>query len=260
MHGKRKKRLADYKILGVIIPVGLLLLWQVASLAGLLNPSILPSPSKLFAVLVEMGNEGTLLKHITMSLKRVGIGYVVGASFGVILGVILGLSPLVKRFLSVMLEILRPVPILAWVPVLIVFCGIGETSKVIAIAIGSFWSVLLNTTDGVRNVDIKYKEVAEIFTKNKKDTVVSVILPAALPSIFTGLRIGIGSAWLSVIGSEMIASSSGLGYFITYNREMMRPDKVYVGVFTIGIIGWLINILIRKIENRLLKWNAKGKE
>lgn len=158
MHGKRKKRLADYKILGVIIPVGLLLLWQVASLAGLLNPSILPSPSKLFAVLVEMGNEGTLLKHITMSLKRVGIGYVVGASFGVILGVILGLSPLVKRFLSVMLEILRPVPILAWVPVLIVFCGIGETSKVIAIAIGSFWSVLLNTTDGVRNVDIKYNQ------------------------------------------------------------------------------------------------------
>jgi len=256
----RKKKLADYKILGALIPILLIAVWQIAGTAGGLNEAILPTPRKLLEVFGEVLRDGSLFKHIFKSLRRVLLGYITGATLGVVLGVTLGLSPIMKRLFSVILEVLRPVPILAWVPVLILFVGIGEESKVIAIAIGSFWSILLNTTDGVRNVDIKYKEVAEIFSKTKWDTIFQVILPAALPSIFTGLRIGIGSAWLSVIGSEMIASSAGLGYYISYNREMMKAAHMYVGVVTIGVIGWLINILIRRIESRALRWNSRGKE
>ena len=256
----KKKKLSDYKIVGVLIPVILVLLWQLAGIMGNLNEAIIPTPQKLFKVFGEVIGNGALLKHTIKSLRRVLLGYLVGASCGVSLGIILGLSPLFKRLFSVILELLRPVPILAWVPVLILFVGIGEESKIIAIAIGSFWSILLNTTDGVMNVDVKYKEVARIFSKTRLDTIYQVVLPAALPSIFTGLRIGVGSAWLSVIGSEMIASSAGLGYYISYNREMMKPAHMYVGVVTIGVIGWLINILIRRIESRALRWNIRGKE
>lgn len=256
----RKKRIADFKILGLIIPVLLVFVWQMSGEIGLVNQSILPLPSNLLTVLVNIISDGTLFLHISVSLRRVLLGYFVGAGCGIILGVLLGLFPLAETLLNVILEIFRPIPILAWVPVLILWAGIGESSKIITIAIGSFWSVLLNTTDGVRNVDEKYKEVAKIYMKSKKDTVFSVILPAALPSIFTGLRIGVGSAWLSVIGAEMVAASSGLGYYITYNREVMKPARMYVGVFTVGVIGWIINMLIRYIERRMLRWNTRGKE
>lgn len=256
----RKRKISDFKILGLIIPILLIALWQIVGSLGDLNEAILPTPARILNVFGEVLKDGSLKKHILKSLRRILFGYLTGASLGVTLGVILGLSPIMKRLFSVILEVLRPVPILAWVPVLILFAGIGETSKVIAIAIGSFWSILLNTTDGVRNVSVKYKEVAQIFSKTGLDTVFQVILPAALPSIFTGLRIGIGSAWLSVIGSEMIASSAGLGYYISYNREMMKAAHMYVGVVTIGVIGWLINVLIRRIEKRALRWNTAGKE
>lgn len=260
MESHKKKRLADYKILGALVPVLLLLVWESANRSGILSASILPPPTRLFSTFLDLWKDGTLQKNILVSMRRVLFGYFFGASVGVIVGIAIGLFPLVKRLLSIILEILRPIPILAWVPVLILWSGIGETSKVVTIAIGSFWSVLLNTSDGVENVDIKYKEVAEIYMKTKKDTIFNVILPASLPSIFTGLRVGIGSAWLSVIGAEMVAASSGLGYFITYSREMMKPAKMYVGVIIIGIIGWLINVLIRKLEKRLLRWNTAGRE
>ncbi len=251
-----KKDFRDLPIFGLIVPVIILTIWQLTGMSGNINTTILPLPSKLFTTLLEIIKDGSLVKNILVSLRRVFSGYLIGASLGVLLGVFMGLSKTFSKLFGMILEIIRPIPILAWVPVLILWSGISETSKVITIAIGSFWSVLLNTTDGVRNVDGKYKEVAAILNKRKIDTVLSVSLPGALPSIFTGLRIGIGSAWLSVIGAEMIAASSGLGYFINYSREMMKPAKMFVGVFVIGFIGWLINSFIRWAEKKLLRWNS----
>lgn len=256
----KKKAFSDYKAVSLIIPVLLIAIWQITSSAGILNKAILPSPSALAATFGDILKDGSLLKNVLTSLRRVLLGYMLGASLGVLIGVSMGLSKTVTRLFFPLLEIMRPIPILAWVPVLILWAGIGETTKVITIAIGTFWSVLLNTTDGIRNVDIKYKEVACIFGKKKRDIIFLVSLPAALPAIFTGLRVGVGSAWLSVIGAEMVAASSGLGYFITYYREMMKPEKMYAGVIVIGVIGWIINVLIRKLEDYLLRWNSKGKE
>lgn len=254
------KRIISSKWCGIIIPAILILVWQIASATGILNASVLPSPVKLLETTKEIIADGSFGKNIVVSLRRVFLGYLLGASLGIMLGIIIGLSRTADSFLTPFLEIMRPIPILAWVPILILWAGLGEKSKIITIAIGSFWSVLLNTTDGVRNVDRKYTEVAELFMKRKTDKIFLVMLPAAVPSIFTGLRVGIASAWLSVIGAEMVAASSGLGYFITYNREMMRPAKMYVGVITIGLIGWLINVFIRKLEKFLLRWNTNRKE
>lgn len=253
---KKKKRFEDIFAASLIIPLVLIVLWQIAANGGKINVQLFPSPAKICQAFFKSVETGKLQANIFISLKRVLIGYLYGAVLGVIVGVLLGLSKKAYRLFSFLLEILRPIPIIAWVPVLIMILGIGETSKIIVIMIGSFWSIFLNTYDGIRNVDAKYLEVSNMFMKTKTETVLRVMLPAALPGIFTGLRIGIGSAWISVIGAELIASSAGLGYMISYSREMAQPANMYVAVFIIGIIGYLINGILKLIEKKALKWNG----
>lgn len=253
---KKRKRFEDMFIVSLIIPVVLIILWQLAANEGMINLQLFPSPLRIWQAFVKSVTNGKLQANILVSLQRVLIGYAYGAVLGIVIGVLLGLSQKAYRLFALLLEILRPIPIIAWVPVLIMLLGIGEISKIIVIMIGSFWAIFLNTYDGVRGVDTKYLEVSEMFMLTREETVLRVILPAALPGIFTGLRIGIGSAWISVIGAELIASSAGLGYMISYSREMAQPANMYVSVFVIGIIGYLINAIIKLIEKRALRWNG----
>lgn len=252
----KKKKFEDMFLASLIIPFVLIVLWQLAANEGAINIQLFPSPAKIGQALLKTIETGKLQANILISLKRVVIGYLYGAVLGIIVGVLLGLSKKAYRLFSFLLEILRPIPIIAWVPVLIMILGIGEVSKIIVIMIGSFWSIFLNTYDGIRNLDAKYLEVSNMFMKSRTETVLRVMLPAALPSIFTGLRIGIGSAWISVIGAELIASSAGLGYMISYSREMAQPANMYVAVFIIGIIGYLINAILKIIEKKALRWNS----
>ncbi len=248
-----------YKIAPIVLPVFLLAIWELASSIGLIRPTILPAPTKILTAGAKLITKGTLQKDILISLSRVVKGYVVGAFLGVAVGILMGIFPFAERTLSLITDILRPIPIVAWVPVLILWMGIDEPSKVTVIAIGTFWPVLLNVTDGIRNVDVKYKEVAFVLRKSTWITLTKVIFPAALPSIFTGLRVGVGTAWVSVIGAELIASSSGLGYLISYSRELSQPSNMLVGVFSIGLIGMLINKILVQLEKRSLKWNVNLK-
>lgn len=252
---KKEKKFEDRFLTSLIIPIIIIILWQFAANGGVINVQLFPSPTKIGMAFVKSVETGKLQLNILISLKRVLIGYLYGAVLGIVVGVLLGLSKKAYRLFSFLLEILRPIPIIAWVPVLIMILGIGEISKIIVIIIGSFWSIFLNTYDGVRNVDMKYLEVSNMFMKSETETVLRVMLPAALPNIFTGLRIGIGSAWISVIGAELIASSAGLGYMISYSREMAQPANMYVSVFIIGIIGYIINGVLKVIEKKALKWN-----
>jgi sulfonate transport system permease protein len=221
----------------------------------MVNTSLLPSPAQILAALMRQIYKGSLQKNILMSLQRVAFGYLLGASLGIVLGTMMGFFQPFEKLLQFLMEILRPIPIIAWVPVLILWSGIGERSKVIVIAIGTFWPVIINVISGIQNVDKKYVEVSTLFIKPRFATITKVILPAASPYIFTGLRLGVGNAWISVIGAEMIAASSGLGYFISFSRELTQSANMLVGVFTIGMIGWLINKLLRILEFRLMKWN-----
>lgn len=251
-----KKRFYDYFFFSLIIPVIILILWQLAYEAGMIRVHIVPSPSGIYEAFTKQVYKGTLQKHIAVSLRRVLFGYTLGCTLGITIGTLMGLSRIFERSMRFIIEILRPIPIVAWVPVLILWSGIGERSKIIVIAIGTFWSVLLNVIDGIRNVDKKYLEVSALFVKSRLEVIFRVILPAATPSIFTGLRIGVGSAWLSVIGAELIAASSGLGFLISYSRELAQPANMMVGVFTIGVIGWIINRSIQLFERRMLRWNV----
>lgn len=256
---KHQNFFRNSRLAALLVPILLLLLWESAGRAGLIRETVLPVPSRIFQTGLDVIADRSLLQNIWISLSRVLQGYVFGALGGIILGVIMGLSPAVRNLLSLLTGLLRPIPIVAWVPVLILWMGIDEASKVTVIAIGTFWPVLINVIDGIRNVDKKYLEVSLVFTKPKPVVLARVILPAALPSIFTGLRIGVGTAWVSVIGAELIAASSGLGYMISYARELSQPDNMLVGVFAIGIIGLLINHIIKLVERRMLKWNTNLK-
>ena len=245
-----------YYLLPLVLPTLMLLGWELLSRRGFIRPTILPAPSAIWITFKEMAISGELFTHLKTSLVRVFQGVSLGAGFGIAAGVMIGLSPTVERALVLITGLLRPIPIIAWVPVLILWMGIDESSKVTVIAIGSFWPVLLSVIHGIRNTDRRYLEVARVLEKSRLILLTKVILPSALPSIFTGLRIGIGIAWMSVIGAELIAASSGIGYMIMYARELSQPDVMLVGVVSIGITGLVIDFGLRKVESRLLKWNV----
>jgi sulfonate transport system permease protein len=238
-----------------LLPALLIGFWELCSNLGVTKSVLLPAPSLIVHTFIDLLLSGELFHHLSISIWRVLQGYCLGSLFGIVVGILCGLFPKIDTALQLILEFLRPIPVIAWVPVFILWLGIDETSKITVIAVGSFWPVLVNVIDGIRHVDRKYLEVAHILEKNNWQILVKVIFPSALPNIFTGLRVGIGIAWMCVVGAELIAASSGIGYLIMYARELLQSDVMYVGVFSIGLTGFLIDKLIRIIERKLLKWN-----
>lgn len=241
--------------LPLVAPVLLLFLWQSACDRGWFQSSYLPSPRVIGASLISMVQSGELWGDLRVSLTRVLEGFALGAALGTFLGLAMGLFPWLERALSLLTGLLRPIPTIAWVPALILWMGIGEGSKVTVIAVGSFWPVLLSASQGVRSVNPHYLEVARVLEKNRWILLTRVILPSALPSLFTGYRVGMGIAWASVVGAELIAASSGIGYLIMYAREVSQPDVMLVGVAAIGLTGLLIDFVLLHLERTLLKWN-----
>ena len=247
-----------YWLIKVIPPILLIIGWESASRFGYLKPLILPAPSAILKAGYLQIESGELFHHLGISLVRITKGYAAGAGLGLALGLLIGIFKRFDLATSLVLNFLRPIPMFAWMPLIILWLGISETTKTSIIAIGCFWPVLLNVIAGVKSVDKKYLEVASILEKNRYQTLVKVVLPSALPSIFTGLRIGIGMAWGAVVAAEVIASTSGIGFLLMYSREMWQPDITFVGTFSIGIIGLLIERLFKYIEDHLIKWNVNN--
>lgn len=243
-------------LISIAAPLLVLLGWHCVTVSGAANQAILPSIKKVLNTAITLIENGKLAGHLAISFQRVLKGFVIGAVVGVILGTIMGYSKFFNRFFGSLVGILRPIPMIAWIPLLILWLGIGEQTKVTLIAVGTFWSVLLNTIHGIQSVDYKLLEVAKVLKKSKISVIFQVIVPSAVPSIITGLRLGFGVAWSCVVAAEMIAASKGMGYMITYARETSKPAEVLVGVFTIGLIGLLIDAILLRVQKRLVRWNA----
>ena len=241
--------------LAVAAPLAVLLVWALGSNLGLIRPSILPSPQRVFQTLIDLCASGQMARDLSISMLRVLRGFSLGTLAGIVLGCIMGFSRTSNKILGSLVSILRPVPMLAWIPLFILWLGIGESSKTAVIFVGSFWSVLLNTIHGIQSTDPKLLEVAKVLKKNRLQVIFSVYLPSALPSVFTGLRLGMGSAWTCVVGAEMIAATSGIGYMINYARELAQPAKVFAGIIVIGAIGLLIDQVLLRLQRVLLKWS-----
>lgn len=251
---KIKRNSGGEKIFALVVPLILLCLWEEAVSFGWIRSVVLPAPSDIGVMLLELLRTGELWHNLFVSILRVAKGFAIGMTLGILLGIWTAFSPLFYQATKLIFGILRPIPVIAWIPVMILWLGIDEGSKVAIISIGSFWAVFVSVVQAIRHVDRKYIEVASVLGKNRKTIVWKVVLPAALPEIFTGIRIGIDVAWRSVIAAEMIAASAGIGYMIMYARELSQTDTVLVGMLAIGLTGSAIEFLVRQIERRLLHW------
>ncbi|MDQ0204496.1 ABC transporter permease [Pectinatus haikarae] len=246
---------AKYLSLYWILPILVLLLWKGAALLGIIHNYTLPSPDKVIQTAVTLTADGTLAGNIIISILRVLEGFFLALAAALAVGVAAGLSGKFEIITDFILQVLKPIPPIAWIPLAILWFGIGEASKIYIIFIGAFFPVFLNTLDGIKNIDRKYIELARVYEVSKKRVIKQVVLPGALPFIMTGTRLGLGSAWICVVASEMIAATRGVGYMLMDGRDLARPDMVILGMIIIGIVGKFMDDILKKLSTVMIKWN-----
>lgn len=234
----------------------LLALWHILSALGYIKPIVLPRPSQVALTFWELLRSGDMPRHIGISILRVLEGFGIAALLGLTLGIAIGLSRRLDRLTDLLIQLFKPIPPIAWIPLAILWFGIGEMSKVFIIFLGAFFPVIINTISGIRQTDQKLVEVARILAVPRARFVRLVVLPGALPAIMTGLRVGLTVAWMCVVAAELIAAGSGVGYLIMDARQLSQYDVVMVGMITIGVIGKLMDWLIRRMERRLIRWRT----
>jgi sulfonate transport system permease protein len=240
--------------LGLILPALLFAAWSLASAREWVPPQILPAPSRVGETLFDQLRTGELFTHLAISLARVTGGFVAGGLLGMVLGVAMGLSRRVEDYLHPMFQAISQVPVLGWLPLAMMFLGIGEALKVAIIAHASLVPIALNTLQGIRNVPRNYVEVARVFEFSRRQLLRKVVLPAAVPSIFVGIRYGLSQAWLSLVTVELLASSEGLGFLIVWGRQLFQLDLVLSAILVVGVVGLVLDKSLERLEARLLRW------
>jgi sulfonate transport system permease protein len=240
-------------VLAWLLPIAVLGLAEVAGRLGWVTSNLLPTPSDVVRALFDLGGR-TVAGHVAASTARVAAGYTIGASLAVAVGSLVGLSATARTLLDPTFQALRAIPSLAWVPLLLLWLGIGEAPKLAMIAIGAFFPVYMGVVAGIRGVDRKLVEVARLMRLDSFALVRRVLLPAALPSVMTGLRNGLGLAWMFMVAGELIAASSGLGYLLTDGRETSRADLVLAAIALLAALGKLSDTVVAGLERRLLRW------
>jgi ABC-type nitrate/sulfonate/bicarbonate transport system permease component len=240
-------------------------LWEIVTrvngvVIDLFNPLLIPGPDQVIQVGIDMMRSGELLKHVGASLSRVLQGFVVAAALGVLMGVAVSRSPKLTSLFEPIVEMFRPIPSLAFLPIFVLWFGIGEMSKVIFIAYATFFPVFTSTAIGVRQIDPVLLRAAATLGATKADIFRYVELPAASPSIIAGLRIGFGTSFFVIVAAEYIAADSGLGFMINDARTFFDVPKMLLGAMVIGAIGFGFNVALRRIETHLLRWreNTSG--
>lgn len=236
------------------LPLGVLLLWAGAAALHLLPSTILPSPAAVAYSAVQLAVSGELAGHLLASLKRVAIGAGAGLFLGLILGLALGLSRRVDTWIGPFCRTLFQIPSLAWIPPLMLVLGIGESLKYVVLAKACLAPVTIMTCAGVRNIAGEYLEVAKVMKLPRWALFTKVVLPGALPSIFSGFRQGMAHVWTTLIIVEMMASANGVGYLMSWSRQLFQLDVVMVCIVTISVIGFGLDRLLRLAESRLQAW------
>lgn len=242
---------------GLFIPIVVIILWVIGSVSHTLNPFIIPPPSKVWQTAVGLTTNGILAKHISISLYRVFAGFLLTFAFAFPLAILVGLNRKLAPFIDPIVDFMGHIPPISCIPMLILWFGIGETSKLAVIVLATFFPVFLNTLNGVLNCPKELLEVGDVFGFNARDKFFRIILPAALPSIIVGMRLGLGYSWRSLIGAELIAASSGIGYMIIDAEQLSRPDIIIVGILTIGIFGYVIDYFFFKLTSYITPWERK---
>jgi sulfonate transport system permease protein len=241
-------------ILPIVLTILIVLVWIYLTEKEVIAAYLIPSPLVVIDTFFQFWGDGTLLDDTWTSVSRMLQGFSLAVFTGLVLGIVMGLFTRVDKFFAGVFNAIRVIPPLAWIPIIILWFGIGEASKVIIIFKGAFFPILLNTIQGIEGVPKGYLEVSKLMGVSKRKVLFQVIVPAALPSIFVGLRLGLGTAWMAVVAAELIASESGLGFRITQGRELSQPDVMVIGMALIGLIGVSMDAVITLIQKRVLSW------
>ncbi|MEE6262362.1 ABC transporter permease [Plantactinospora sonchi] len=237
-----------------VTPVGLLVSWQAASQTGFLPPEKLSAPSEVARTAWRLARDGTLGVHLLDSLTRAGIGLAVGGTLALLLGVVAGLLRLGDDLVDPPVQMARMLPHLGLVPLLIIWVGIGESLKVTLVALGAFFPIYFNTYAGIRDIDERLVEAARTCGLGQLARIRHVVLPGALPSLFLGLRLALGAAWLSLVVGEQVNAQTGIGFLMMEAREFSQTDVVVLGLLVYAVLGLLSDLAIRIAERRTLQW------
>jgi ABC-type nitrate/sulfonate/bicarbonate transport system permease component len=256
-HVENRVAFLDRKVSSFIAPLGIfsiLLIWQTVSMLGIIDNYLLPAPLTIFQTGWELILDGTLWKETSASLYRIGMGFFFGCLIGVIVGLLLGFSKISEKIGMPIVNTLYPIPKIAILPIIMLWLGIGEVTKITVIAIGVFFPVVYNTFTGVSQTQRLLINVAVTFGASKRDLITKVIMPSSIPMVFSGMRIAAGYALLILVSAEMVAADYGIGAFILHNADLLMTTKVMVGVTVLCIMGIIINQGLAWIERKLIPW------
>ncbi|MFO7317830.1 MAG: ABC transporter permease [Bacilli bacterium] len=249
-----KKKRNSNVWLGFILPALLLAVWTAATETGFIPSYQLPSPRNVIERIVRLVQDGSLWSHVGITFYRVGIGFFIGTVAAVLLGSIVGFYSKAEKIFDPIIQAFKSIPSLAWVPLFILWMGIGEASKISLIAVGVFFPVYLNIVSGILNVDRKLIEVGKVYGLGHFQLVKRIIFPASLPSFFTGLRSGLGLGWMFVVAAELMGASEGLGYLLVIGQNSSSPDIIIASILLFAIVGKLTDWFVKIIENKVLAW------
>lgn len=236
------------------MPLAALALWAAASRAGWLPMQILPAPDQVAETFADLWAAGDIRDNAAISLGRVLQGFGIGATAGLALGIGMGLSRTLEAYVRPLFTAIAQVPTIGWVPLLMLPLGIGEPLKLVIIAKAALVPVTLNTLDGIRAVPHGWLEVAAVFRYSRVQLLRYVVLPAAVPPLFTGIRYGLTNSWKALVAVELLASSEGIGHLLVWGRQMFQMDVVLSAIAVIAAIGFALDFALARVERRLQRW------
>ena len=244
---------------GVASPVLLLLLWEIAVRSGVADSRFFPAPTAVFGELIELARSGELLSDLGWTAQRVAIGFLFGAVPGILLGLALGLSPVLNAFLRPIIAAIYPVPKVALFPLVMMMFGLGETSKWVIVALAVFFQVFFSTLAGVLNIESIYLDVAKNFGASRWQAYRSIALPAALPYVLTGCQFGLGMALIVVVVAEQFGTKTGLGFLIWRSWQVFEVRDMFVGLMMVALLGTLLQFIMNRLEHGLVRWKVREK-
>lgn len=244
-----------------LAPLGILLIWEAASRAGLITPQVLPAPSSVAQTAGRLIASGDLGQHLGASLLRAAAGFVIGGSIGFALGILVGFSRVAEAALDRSIQMIRAIPFLALLPLVIVWFGVDESGKIFLVSLAVLFPIYINTVLGIRQVDPKLLELARVTGLSRLETIRRIILPGAMPSVLTGVRYALATAWLALVIAETVATTRGIGFLAMDAREFLQTNVIVLTILIYAAIGVGADALARLLERNLLAWHpnyAKG--
>ena len=244
------------RLLSILSPLALLVLWEAVVQAGLVDRRFIAAPSRILVELGKMAASGELARHVLASLGRIAGGFLLGVVPGILLGLWMGLSRPVRAVIDPLISATYPIPKIAILPLIMVFLGIGEASKVAIVAIAAFFPVIVNTYTGVATLDRIYLDVARSFGASRRLVFRRVVFPGALPVIFAGIRLALGVCLIIIVSAEFVAAREGIGFLIWSSWETLVIEKMFVGLLVIAVIGTVFTLLLREVQTWAIPWKT----